>query len=294
MKYLSIISILFLSISKLKGNPWEIDKSTRDVYASRLSSCYQKHKCKAWSYGRSEYFTDFAIRTLNFRNTDCKYCQNPGTSSRYNPHDELAKLHFKKIKDEQPSAHCWGVSLLFIKQLLNSPQLFEQSCTYILSVISKTPKFKEQAHFFSLDQYPYYQLGDSKHPLQFDVEAMKLFFLALLKKQPSSYLFLPFYEKNNCMDEVSMFATLKSLPNQLILLTYSNADLKSNGDVISHCIVISTHPDKYFLFDSNLGIYEFPDLETLSHAIGNVKKIRRLRCLVSFPIDKNNQRIRKR
>ena len=285
MKKLCLMFLCLLNLYGLKANPWDLDQETKDLFTSQLNSSYQKHIDKAIKEGKTFYLIDFERRILNFYDNTCSYCQDLKKPTLFHFEEKLRQSHFIKKTPTKPKAHCWGTTLFFVEQLISHPELLTSSCADILSEISNAPDFEEKVHSFSMNQHPYYSFQSSNTPLELHPDAMKLFFQVLLEKSPSSYFFLPLSVDKAQIDPVSIYATLKSLPNQLIIVGYCN---ESANNIGNHCIVISTHSKKLFVFDSNLGIYHFPDLETLSQDTGNVLKGKRFRWLAAFPIGKDS------
>ncbi len=267
----SFIAILIFSCSALLGlDPWNLDRETRDRIHAKIDASIDRHEKEMTAQGKENWLVDFDRSQLNFDSKDCYYCHIG---------ESLQKAGFEKKWVDQPKAHCFGSTLLFIEYFLHHPQNINSSCSEILSAITNDPSFEERAHSFSVNQHSFYRLNDSNDPLELNPAAMKTYFLALIGASPSDYQFVPLSAEQANIDTTVVYAALEELPQKLIMIGYTG----SEGN--NHCIAVSTYQEKLFVFDFNKGMYEFPDLETLSCAIGKVQKDCRFRWLVTFSID---------
>jgi hypothetical protein len=263
------VLMIFLSfgLTTLQAFPWDLDLETRNLLNSHINAIHQKRNNEAISLGKTDYMIDYERKRINLNSRDCPYCQHS---------EQLKHFHFEKRWPDQPKAHCFGSTLFLIQYLLAHPQSMTHSCTEILSEIQNESNFEEMVHSFSMNQHSYYAFKNSHDPLELNPELMKDYFLALTGTKPSAYHVLPLPAVNATFDKTTIYATLKRLPNQLIMIGYTDKE------GYNHCIAVSTQPQKLFVFDSNLGIYQFPDLETLSWSSEKVLRDCRFRWLAAF------------
>jgi hypothetical protein len=276
-----------LNIFGLKAAPWDLDQETKDLFDSQINSSYQKHLDEAIAKGKNFLLVDFEDKILNFYDKTCSYCQDHKKSSQFNFEERLNQFNFKKKWLNQPKAHCFGTTLFFIQYILSKPQVMMHACADIFSEISNASDFEEKVHFFSMNQHTYYIFQDLEIPLELNPVAMKQYFKIILEKSPSDYFFLPLSADNAIIEQASIYATLKNLPDKLIIVGYSKENIEKSKIFCNHCIAISTHLEKLFVFDSNFGMYHFPNLETLSRDLGEILKNLRFRWLVAFPLKEN-------
>jgi hypothetical protein len=268
MNTLALVFLLSLKLTILHASPWDLDVETRNFLNSHIDEIHQKRNNEATSLHKRDAMIDYERRTLNINSRNCRFCQSS---------EKLKQFHLKKKWPDQPEAHCFGSTLFLIQYLLAHPQSITHSCKEILSEIQNESNFEELVHSFSMNQHSYYAIEDSQDPLELNPQSMKDYFRALIGTEPSAYHVLPVSAVHAAFDKATIYATLKSLPNQLIMIGYT--DKKS----YNHCIAVSTQPQKLFVFDSNLGMYQFPDLETLSWSSDKVLKECKFRWLATFP-----------
>lgn len=267
MKTCILIIILSFKLIALEVPPWDLDSVARDLLNSQIDAIHQKRNNESVAQGKIYYMVDFERKRVNINSKDCHYCQHS---------ERLRYFYFEKKWPDQPEAHCFGSVLFLIQYLLGHPQSMTHSCKEILSEIQNESNFEEIAHSLSMNQHAYYTFKGEPNPLELNPELMKDYFLALVGIRPSEYYALPLSVVNATFDKTTIYATLKSLPNQLILIGYTNKE------GYNHCIAVSTQSNKLFVFDPNLGIYQFPDLETLSWDSERVLKDSRFRWLAAF------------
>ena len=126
-------------------------------------------------------------------------------------------------------------------------------------------QYFEEAHLLSVNQPTNYIESSSGegcrvwlHP-----SAMDQFLQIYLGRKPQHYFSIcPEKENPREFDGPAICATLRQLPRKILFIAYTH-------NASNHCIVVSTHPDKLFIFDSNDGLYQFQNLETLSK-IGDI------------------------
>lgn len=266
--YFSIIFLL-CCLARLGASPWDLDPETRNVLNAQIDAVYQKKYNESRTQGKTDHLVDFERKRLNISSRNCHYCQH---------YEQLKRSYFEKRWPDQPSGHCFGSSLFFIQYLLTHQESLSHSCSAILSHIQNEPNFEELVHSFSMNQSFFYLFNGLQDPLELNPELMKGYFFALVGIKPSEYYFLPRSVYNAAFDKASVYVTLKSLPDQLIMVCYST------NEGISHCIAVSTRAEKLFIFDPNLGMYQFPDLETLSWNAERVLRDYRFRWLAAFSI----------
>lgn len=269
MKYFVLITAIFCNLTALETSPWDLDSETRTLLNSQMDAIHQQRNSEALAQGKTDYMIDFEQKELNINSRNCHYCQYS---------ERLKHFQFEKRWPDQPKAHCFGSALFLIQYLLAHPKSITHSCKEILFEIQNESNFEEIVHSLSVNQHAYYSFKGESNPLELNPELMKDYFLALVGTKPSEYYVLPLSVGNAFFDKTTIYATLKSLPNQLILIGYTNKE------GYNHCITASTQPEKLFVFDPNLGIYQFPDLETLSWDSARVLKDCRFRWLVAFSL----------
>ena len=157
MKKFYLIVLFLLNIYKLQSNPWDLDQETKKIYKTEINSSHQKHSDRAIAEGKKYYLLDFEHRALNFYDNVCPYCQLLKKPTQFHFEEKLNHF-FVKRTHILPKAHCWGVALFFVEQLLSNPELLTCSCSEILSKISNAGDFQEKIHCFSMNQHPYYDL----------------------------------------------------------------------------------------------------------------------------------------
>ncbi len=268
MKYLFLFLILFinLTIGNLNAYPWDLDFETKEHLIKHIDSVHQKYLDKAVAQGKEHYLIDIAEKPINFSSKECHYCRH---------FDSLDTFLFHR-RGYHPKAHCFGVTIFFIQYFLEHQKKMFQSCSNMLSTIAKNENFQENAHSYSMNQPGnYYYEGMEENELE--GELMKEFLMALIGKRPTECFDLPLEAEKGNFEKAAIYATLKSLPNRLIFVSFAQ-----EGEDIGHCIAISTHPKKIFLFDSSSGIYHFPNLETLSWSLGTGLKDFRFYWLAAF------------
>jgi hypothetical protein len=265
------IFLLSLSFSSLLlgASPWDLDEKTRALLNTEIDAVHQQRNDEALDAGKTYYLVDIEKKRLNILAKNCHYCR---FSERLNSHQ------FKKLWPDQPQAHCFGATLFLIDYLLNQQANIAHSCKEILSEVEEEPTFKETVHAISMQQHSFYSLKDSKEPLELNIEGMKDYFEALIGKRPSTYHLLPLDVGDGILDKASIYTVLKDLPNQLLILGYTD----KGGS--SHCIAVSTDSKKLFVFDANVGMYQFPDLETLSWNSARVLEGCRFRWFAAFSL----------
>jgi hypothetical protein len=113
----------------------------------------------------------------------------------------------------------------------------------------------------------------------FEPSTMKRFCQVYLGQMPQSYSAIhpSQAEPPPNLDSETVYAILQQLPRQILWISY-----KLNS--VSHCIAISTHPDKLLIFDPDSGLFQFQDLETLSKVSGLALQGRDLHWMAAFDL----------
>jgi len=267
MKIFILILFVLFGLIVLEAFSLGVTPEMHNLLNSQIDAVHQKRNNEAVALGKTDYMIDCARKPLNISSANCHYCHHS---------EQLKRFHFEKRWPDQPAAHCFGATLFLIQYLLTHPQSMTHSCAEILFEIQNESNFEEIVHFLSMHQHSYYTFKGKPDPLELNPEWMKDYFLALIGTKPSEYYVLSLAADNAVFDKATIYDTLKSLPNHLIMIGYTD----KNG--YNHCIAVSTQAEKLFVFDSNLGMYQFPDLETLSWNSERVLKECRFRWLAAF------------
>lgn len=271
---------IFAGWSVFAAAPWDIDFQSREVLETQIDMKHME-RMELAEQG-FHYYIDYDEHRLNFYSTSCPYCQNQNLSLSPNLEEKLNLANFRKRKKHpentvnQRHAHCYGVTLFFVNYLLNHPQIEH---VQFLSEISNDANFIETAHNFSLNQHVNYFSEGFNEPLELNESAMIKYFQIVLEQTPSDYYVLPFselYESKS--NKAAIYVTLKNLKNKLMIVAYTATDGRG------HCIAICTSPEKLLVFDSNWGLCQFFDLETLSYMVDKLFDGGYFRWLVAFPI----------
>lgn len=284
MKILYKIWILLLGSYTLNAAPWNLDPPSQALLHAQIEAKHQERGERCRSQGIS-YFADHCQSgALNFPGSACPDCQNgdPGKEVE----DRLIEAHFQKIKTGPIlQGHCFGASVIFAQYiLLTHPLSPSDSCAQILSEISNRPDFMHRVHAYSVNQ-PYNYLepfaslpsGKTENFMHLNPAAMRDFLSLLVEHPVEDYYFLHHSQADpSQFDSVAIYATLRALPHKVSLISYTNKE------GFHHCIAVYTHPQKLLVFDSNQGLYQFSDLETLSWVFGRFLQGSKFRWIASF------------
>ncbi len=262
-----ILLAICLGLFLYGHNPLDLDQKTRDEINQHIETVKQKRNDEAVKNGKKHFLIDLEKNRININARNCRYCQIS---------EKLNKFNFKKKWPDQPNAHCFGSTLYLINYLLTHPKSIDHSCLEILSEIQNQPNYEELVHSFSMNQHPFYKYENQNEPIELNPDLMKSYFSALIEITPSEYYVLPLSEKTGYFEKANIYTFLKELPNKLIMVGYVDKD------GFNHCIAISTIEKKIFVFDPNLGLYHFHDLETLSFTSGIVLDKCRFRWAAAF------------
>lgn len=217
---------------------------------------------------------------LNIKLIDCPYCQSeePGLEIE----KKLEKEGFRKTKGNSFSdqiAHCYGVSLYFLEHLLLHPEFQEQSCEILLNHVQTSSDFEAKVHNYSWNQHTAYSLGEEAFSIEFNKQAIELFFQTLLDKAPDRcYVHHTLKPEAAYFKKIDIYATLCKCSNSLLLI---GCKTPFGG----HCRVICTKENKALLFDPNLGLFQFDDLLSLTLWAEKLFKNHEFRWLVTFSLN---------
>lgn len=271
-----ILYIFFIPIN-LTAAPWDVDLESRQILETQIEEKHTQRVNEAKARNQEYTNLNFELAYINFSENEYIEDSNLHTDLE----SRLQKHGFQKLdKRPKPQAHCYGISLVFTQYLLNHPQFASYTCKNILSQMQNDPLFAQKAHLYSSHQHAWYYKEHS-YPLELFPSDMKDYFYLLLGEIPSDYYSIPIVEdKHAVMDKVSIYATLKNLPNKVLVVGL----MEMKEDHYKHCIVVCTHPDKLLVLDPNYGLFEYPDLETLSYATEKALKEYEFRFLAVFPL----------
>ena len=260
--------------------PWEVDTKIYAFLDAKIVAKHQEriHQCQEKGI---VYFVDRYISKINFINSACIYCQSEAVDQDLE--DRLYQAGFQKEERKVIiTAHCFGTTLNLAKQLLSQPNTMINSCEKILSTLTCHPDFMYASHMISVNQPSNYRAISPHHcdmPIELNPNAMKSFLHLLIGEMPEDYLFIHVSQSDaSKFDRVAIYQVLQKYSNKLILVGYADKNDKL------HCILVYTHPQKILFFDSSDGLYQLPDLETLSWASGKALKGSKLRWIASFSL----------
>jgi hypothetical protein len=220
---------------------------------------------------------DFLCTRLNFTDQECSYCQqkDPASSIEY----ALNQAGFERVRlHTSREGHCYGVSLLFIEYLVTHPPKKEDSCSAILNGFQKE-NWQKRAHDYSMNQDADYALPPSERPLCLNTSAIEQFFQTLIHVAPNRHLFTLLSDpdpNHYALTQENILRILEQMNDQAIFMAYGQEN-RAN-----HSVVICTYPEKILIFDSQKGLFAYPDLKTLSFCAEKVWKHGRFHWAVGF------------
>jgi len=286
-KFFYKLLLPFFVITFLQAAPWDIDPQQRELLLSRIED---KHRERIQLHP-TDYFEDHVTSKTNFTSSSCTYCQTQNSSQYLEM--MLKKSDFQKIpKKSVVGGHCVGITFLFTKFILSQQLTKTDTCSQILSKIALSPNFMKESHEFSVNQPCDYVKGSKeinpadlppqlllKNLVWLNPSYMREFLKITIGQSPEEYYFYsPSRADSSKFNTVAIYATLQKLPNKLLLISYN--DKKNAG----HCIAICTNPEKILFFDSNDGLYQFHDLETMSWVCGKTLDGCKLQWIATFSL----------
>ena len=275
----SVCCIFFCSIL-FGAAPWEVDTKTYDFLDAKIVAKHQERSYQCRDKG-IDYLVDRCISKINFTNSTCIYCQSKSTDQDLE--NTLYRAGFQKKEGKgKITGHCFGTTINLAKQLLSQPNKMKNSCQEILYELTSRPDFMHASHVISTNQPSNYRAISPYRcdiPIELNPNAMKSFLHMLIGEMPEDYLFIHVSQADaSKFDRVAIYQVLQKYSNKLLLVGYAD---KNNN---LHCILAYTHPQKILFFDSLDGLFQFPDLETLSWGSGNALNGSKLRWIASFSL----------
>jgi hypothetical protein len=261
------IVFCLLALPLLAQAPWEYDPETAQELKQKIRAIHRE------SFRR--FYADSEYAYLNFSSKECSGCKNRDFGLPIEESLRQAGFTWKEplFKSE---GHCGGITLLFIKHLLNHPPSSNDSCKNILIDFQNKTYLQSEAHALHMHQLPGYVPFKE---IQENPELGKLFFSTLIGAAAKSFFILPPSEKGKepKFEAISIYTTLKNLSGQILFVDYYNVNTKSG-----HVVAIYSHPEKPLFFDSNLGLFKFDNLESLSQHLEQYLQNCSLSYMVTF------------
>lgn len=235
---------------------------------------------------------DFYKSYTNFTDLHCPYCQTNDSGKAVE--DLLHQAGFEKKPNVFHSriGHCFGASVLFVKTLLEQPELFSKNCQEIVTEIFFSINAREQMHSYSINQMKDYLLpiefqdsrSHSFYPIGENSRAAKAYYEALIEHPVSRYLFTTLQDrdpKHFVFEQEALLRILQQMPNQAAIIGFQCKD------GARHVAALCTHPTKLLVYDADSGLFQFTDLESMSEVIAKVWKDYRFMQAVMFPLPEN-------